>query len=206
MCEGKVATGGFFEFTSCDFALTHDEASWLAERIAEAVPGTMLQFLITRGSRPSAGARYVWQDPDANEATGPAREDLDEARRFATAIHGAALLYNVLLAERAEGLELSEYEGRREYFTARLDDWCQEGAGSDIMIWDLDGLWTLVAEQGRPVAAPTRYFVTSWVDLIRRRVSGGLVDGRDARALVRERELFQKKNLSRLRNDRLMQQ
>ena len=109
-----AAPDSFFEFAQCDFALTHDEATWLAERIAEAVPGTMLQFLITRGSRPAAGARYVWEDPDANEATGPAREALDEARRFAVAIHGAALLYNVLLAERAEELELSEYEGRRE--------------------------------------------------------------------------------------------
>ena len=201
-----AAPDGFFEFTRCDFSLTHDEASWLAERLAEAVPGTMLQFLVTRGSRPSASARYVWQDPDANAATGPAREALDEARRFATAIHGAALLYNVLLAERADELELSEYEGRREYFIAQLDDWHREVAGSDIMAWDLDGLWTLVASQGRPVAAPTRYFVTSWVDLIRSRASDGLVDDREARTLVREREIFQKRNLARLRNDRLMHQ
>lgn len=201
-----AAPDDFFDFISCDFALTHDEASWLAERIAEAVPGTMLQFLVTRGSRPSAGARYVWQDPDANGATGPIGEALDEARRFAVAIHGAALLYNVLLAERAEELGLSEYEGRREYFTDALDDWHQEVQGSDIVSWDLDGLWTLVAQQGRPVAARTRYFVTNWVDLIQSRVSDGLADDSEARTLVRERELFQKKNQSRLRNDRLMQQ
>ena len=110
------------------------------------------------------------------------------------------------LPERADELELSEYEGRREYFIAQLDDWHREVAGSDIMAWDLDGLWTLVASQGRPVAAPTRYFVTSWVDLIRSRASDGLVDDREARTLVREREIFQKRNLARLRNDRLMHQ
>ena len=166
----------------------------------------MLQFLVTRGVRPSAGARYVWEDPEANAAEGPAREVLDEARRFAVAIHGAALLYNLLLAERAEALELPANEGRRDRFATRLDDWSQKIEGSDIMSWDLDGLWTLVARQGRPVTAPTRHFVTSWVDLIRSGIGEGLADDREARTLITEREVFQKKNQSRLRNDRLMQQ
>ena len=201
-----AAPDDFFDFTRCDFALTHDEASWLTERIAETVPGTMLQFLVTRGVRPSSGARYVWEDPEANAATGPVREALDEARHFAIAIHGAALLYNLLLAERADALELPANEGSRDRFATRLDDWCQEVEGSDILSWDLDGLWTLVARQGRPVTAPTRHFVTSWVDLIRSRIGEGLADDREARTLVTEREVFQKKNQSRLRNDRLMQQ
>lgn len=201
-----AAPEDFFDFTHCDFSLTNDEASWLAERIAEAVPGTMLEFLVTRGNRPSAGARHVWQDPDANEATGPAREALDEARRFAVAIHGAALLYNVLLAERAEELGLSEYEGRREQFTDQIDKWRQEVEGSDIVGWDLERLWTLVAVQGRPVAAHTRTFVTSWVDLVRSRPGDGLMNDREARTLVRNRELFQKRNQARLRNDAMMHQ
>ncbi|MYD98117.1 MAG: hypothetical protein F4X98_12135, partial [Gammaproteobacteria bacterium] len=35
----------FFRLDECDFALTHDEATWLAERIVDAVPDTLLQFL-----------------------------------------------------------------------------------------------------------------------------------------------------------------
>ena len=201
-----AAPEDFFDFTHCDFSLTNDEASWLAERIAEAVPGTMLEFLVTRGNRPSAGARFLWQDPDANEATGPTREALDEARRFAVSIHGAALLYNLLLAERAEALDLPANEGRRDRFSTRLDHWRHEVEGSDIMAWDLNGLWTLVAQQGRPVAAPTRNFVTGWVDLIRSRIGEGLADDREARTLVSEREIFQKRNQARLRNDAMMRQ
>ena len=201
-----AAPGDFFSLTHCDFALTPDEASWLAERIAEAVPDTMLQFLVTKGTRPSASARYVWEEPEADAATERVRDALEEARRFAVAMHGAALLYNVLLAERAEELGLAGYEGHRDDFTARLDDWNSEVEASDIGGWNLDQLWALVADQGRPVAAPARAFVTHWVDLIRRRIGNGLADDHNARALVRNREFHQKRSQARLRNDRLMRQ
>ena len=201
-----AAPGDFFSFTHCDFALTPDEASWLAERIAEAVPDTMLQFLVTKGTRPSVSARYVWEEPEADAATERVRDALEEARRFAVAMHGAALLYNVLLAERAEELGLAGYEGHRDDFTARLDDWNREVEASDIGGWNLDLLWTLVADQGRPIAAPARAFVTHWVDLIRRRIGNGLADDHNARALGRNREFHQKRSQARLRNDRLMRQ
>ena len=196
----------FFSLTRCDFALTRDEAMWLAERIVDAVPGTLLQFLIARGNRPSAGASYAWEDPEAEAATGRVRDALDEARRFAVAMHGAALLYNVLLAERAEEFGLSEYDGRRDDYTSRLDEWRLEIEASDVGGWELDRLWTLVAEQGRPAAQRTRDFVAAWVALIRRRSGDRLAGDREARALVRNRELHQKGSQARLRNDRLMRQ
>ena len=190
----------------CDFTLTYEEATWLAERIIEAVPDTLLQFLISRGRRPSAGARYAWEDPEASAATGRVRDALDEARRFAVAMHGAALLYNVLLAERAEELDLSEYEGRRDDFAADLDHWRKEVEASDLGSWDLDKLWALLAKQGRPGARLTRRFVSDWVNMTRERIGYGLVDDREARELIKERELHQKRSQARLRNDRLMRQ
>lgn len=201
-----AAPGDFFSMERCDFALSHDEATWLAERIVDAVPGSLLQFLVAGGSRPSAAAAYAWEDPSADAATGRVREALDEARRFAVAMHGAALLYNVLLAERAEKLELSDYDGRRDHYTARLDEWRREVTGSDIGDWDLDRLWMLVAEQGRPVARPTRAFVTTWIGLMRQRIGLGLANHPEARTLVLNREFHQKGGQARLRNDRLMRQ
>ena len=121
-------------------------------------------------------------------------------------MHGAALLYNVLLAERAEEFGLSEYDGRRDDYTSRLDEWRLEIEASDVGGWELDRLWTLVAEQGRPAAQRTRDFVAAWVALVRTRSGDGLADDRDARALVRNRELHQKGGQARLRNDRLMRQ
>ena len=146
------------------------------------MPGTLLQFLVFRGSRPWADSKYVWEDPEAVAATGCIRDALDEARRFAVAMHGAALLYNVLLAERAVALGLSEYAGRHDDFATRFDEWRREIEASDVADWDLDRLWALVAEQGRPVSMRTRSFVATWVDLTRSRVGHGLADNRQARA------------------------
>ena len=201
------APDGFFDLEQCDFALTHDEADWLAERIAHAAPDTLLQFLVDRRSRPSRGSRYAWDDVEARAATGPIAEALDEARRFALAMHGASLLYNLLLAERAEALGLDERAGLRDDFAERLNEWCRESEASDLRYWELNGLWTLAAEQGRPVSIRTRSFVSDWLDLIRRGWTGhALAESPEARDLVRQRELHQKGSQARLRNDRLMRQ
>ncbi len=200
------APDGFFDLERCDFALTHDEATWLAERIVDAVPETLLQFLVERGSRGSAGAAYPWEDPDAVAATGRIRDALNEARRFALAMHGAALLYNVLLAERAETLGLSGHDGRRDAFAKRLDEWRGEVEKSDIGDWDLNGLWALLAERDRPVKSRTREFVTAWVNLAKQMNGHDLAGDEDAKELVRSRELYQKRSQARLRNDRLMRQ
>ena len=68
-------------------------------------------------------------------------------------MHGASLLYNVLLAERAESLGLTEHDGSRDRFADSLERWQEEIESSDIRGWDLGGLWALVAGQGRPAAA-----------------------------------------------------
>ncbi len=201
------APDGFFDLKQCDFALTRDEATWLAERIVDAAPDTLLQFLVLRGSRPSGDSRYAWDDSEARAVTGPIAEALGEARRFALAMHGASLLYNLLLAERGEALGLDEHAGLRDDFTKRLDEWCRETAGSDLGDWHLDRLWALAAEQGRPVSLRTRSFVSDWLELIRRGWTGSaLASSREARDLVCRRELYQKGSQARLRNDRLMLQ
>lgn len=196
----------FFNFERCDFALTRDEATWLAEQIVNAVPETLLQFLVARRSRISDSSRYAWEDPDADAVSGRVRDALDEARRFALSMHGAALLYNVLLAERAENLGLSKFDGRREEFVAELDAWRAELDDSDIGDWDLNGLWALVAARGNPAAALTRSFVSDWVGLARGTRGAGLADDGDARALIWKREQQHKRGQARLSNDRLMRQ
>ena len=198
--------GDFLNMTRCDFALTRDEATWLTERIVDAAPGTLLEFLVARWRRRSVRAEYAWEDAEAAAATGDVREALDEARRFAVTMHGASLLYNVLLAERADTLGLTEHEGSRDHYASLLDEWRSEIEASDIGGWDLNSLWALVAGQGRPAAAGTRRFVADWVDLARSRNGHGLAGNRRARDLVERREVLQKRGQARLRNDRLMRQ
>ena len=190
---------------SCEFVLTADEASWLTERIVDAEPETLLAFLVANGARPAEGMVFPWEEPAASEAPERIRETLGEARRFALALHGAALLYNVLLAERADELGLSKYEGLRDVYAARLDEWAEEVAASDLAGWDTSALWALVTERGS-LTFRTRTFVDGWLELARGGVGRGLANHRAARELVTERELHQKRSQARLRNDRLMRQ
>ena len=195
----------FFSLSSCNFTLTHDEATWLRERIVDAVPDSLLQFLAMQGKSLSDSNAYAWEDPEAVEAEGAVREALDEARRFSVTMHGAALLYNLLLAERAKELGLARHEGRRDEYRNRLDEWQKDFQEINAGAWDLNGLWALVAAQGRPAAPPTRAFVSEWVDLARE--SGGrLADDDKARELIRMREHRQKRGQARLSNKRLMEQ
>ena len=92
----------FFALTSCDFSLTRDEATWLSERISQTAPDTLLEFLVGKGNRRPDVAHFAWDDNEVNAAIGMVCDAVNEARRFAVAMHGAALLYNALLAERAE--------------------------------------------------------------------------------------------------------
>ena len=80
----------FFALTSCDFTLTRDEATWLAERIGQAAPDTLLEFLVEKGSRRPDVAQFAWDDNEVNAAMGQVRDAVNEARRFAAAMHGAA--------------------------------------------------------------------------------------------------------------------
>ena len=196
----------FFTLISCDFTLTGDEATWLAERIGQAAPDTLLQFLVARGTWRHEFARFAWDDPEVKAAPEQIRDDVDQAERFAVAMHGAALLYNILLAERAEELGLSQNDGQRERFAGQLEQWQDEIRRGDLNGWDLDRLWALVSVQGRPVSPITRAFVTQWATLIRERNGRAFTDDSDARTLIRERELRQKGGQARLRNDRLMRQ
>ena len=196
----------FFALTSCDFTLTRDEATWLAERIGQAAPDTLLEFLVEKGSRRPDVAQFAWDDNEVNAAMGQVRDAVNEARRFAVAMHGAALLYNVLLAERAEELGMTRHDGQRDYFADLLDQWSGEVQASDLGSWNLEGLWALVMEQGRQASPLTYRFVTDWVNLVRSPSGRELASDQTARTLIREREIHQKRGQARLTNDRLMRQ
>ena len=196
----------FTNLSECDFALTREESTWLTERISAASPDTLLQFLVTKGARRSNVPAFAWEDPEVQAATGQIRDAVDQARRFSVAMHGAALLYNVLLAERADDLGRHQHEGNRDAFSDDLDEWLREIEGSDLRGWDLNQLWALVAAQGRVVSPLTSDFVTQWLSIIQGPIGQNFADLHAARELIRRREIQQKRGQARLTNDRLMQQ
>jgi len=117
------------------------------------------------------------------------------------------LLYNLLLAERAQQIGLTQYADKRDEFEGLLRDWSaeMEAARTALTSWDRAAFWKLVTDINPRVAFATRMFVERWIDLSVA-APGSLAHDDDARRMVATRERQQKGSQARLVNDRLLQQ
>jgi hypothetical protein len=179
------------------FRLTRDEADFLRQRIVATSPGSLLAHLVVH-ARP-ADAAAAWMHPDYASFPPEARELLSHARRFAEAMQGAAVLYNLMLAEAAEHRE------REEEHRGSLGRWAQGLDVPALAGWDLDRFWALAGRTTHTVTDRARLFVGRWIELLRR-TGGAVADHAEARALVRARETTLKRGRSRFTNPRALEQ
>lgn len=178
------------------FALTRQEASFLRDRIQSSCQGSLLAWL-TLHSEP-ADISYPWEHPDYARFPDELKELLTHARLFSYAMHGAALLYNYLLAkERSDNNLLSQHNDNFvDWFTALP---CQE-----IGTWSLDRMWELTAKPGYSISLKARRFVEQWIALIRQSPAT-LLTSKEACALIRTREMSLKGPRSRFKNRRALE-
>ena len=100
---------GFFQFELATFDLTRDEAEWLCERIISSDRLGGHSSLLTaylrdlrRGQTPPA-AEAMWDAVLPVDTPAPITQLVHHAERFSCAANGAALLYNLMLAEERPG-------------------------------------------------------------------------------------------------------
>jgi hypothetical protein len=177
--------------------LQRSEAEFLADRIRDAAAGSLMAVLLDV-TIPLGNVEFPWLHPRYARFPAGLRETLDHSRRFSEALHGAALLYNLILArEKAIPEFLEKYE-------ERLHDWTREmeAQGSAHAGWDRQHLWALVG-QVRHVHPFAHRFVEDWCELLTR--DGFRIDGNArAAALVTARERQLKGPLARIGNRRAL--
>jgi hypothetical protein len=166
------------------FRLTGEEAEFLVERAEAATPDrvTLLQLLFRHG-RPEARADFPWLYPWRQlKVVIPVqvREELDVAEQFSLGHHGAALFFNLLIAEARDDAE------RQESYRQQIEEW-RTNSVARLSEFDLNRLWALVPPQ--QIEARTRTFVERWFDLARVVGGGSVADDKRARELVRQREI-----------------
>lgn len=182
------------------FRLTPEEGSFLRDRLAVSARDSLFNELAQAGDRAASDA--VWLHP--MRATWSARNIsiVDQAERFARVMNGAALLYNLMLAERAAAIQGAE-EGRwhdlAAEYRARLGAWQAEMPSDLASGWSLAGLWSLSSQTIHRVALQTMAFVTDWSALVQR--GQPLADDAAARTLILRRETRLKGPKARLTND-----
>jgi hypothetical protein len=183
----------------CTLRLTRIEAEYLSERIqlSPLCAGSLLAELVARRDRYEP-VEFAWHHPHAGELPVKLREMLLHAQNFSELMHGAALLYNLILAEQAHW-----DDGVVDYH-ARFADWVQTLASRSRALaeWKRIRFWE-IARTGNPrISSGAHEFINAWWDLVLSGDASRLRESPGARKLITEREQRLKKNLARIGNAR----
>jgi hypothetical protein len=183
----------------CTLSLKRREAEYLLERVrlSPGCAGSLLAELVALRQR-SADVPFVWEHPYSAELSAKLRVMLDHARNFSEVMHGAPLLYNLILAEqdhRDEGV--TKYRQGLTEWAALLSERSRVLAG-----WNRERFWQLIHAVNPRITNPTYEFINTWWDLALAGDAARLGESATARNLIRERERRLKKSLARINNSR----
>jgi hypothetical protein len=192
-------------FGECTLALTAAEAEFLRERIRFSHPHSLFATFLEADSHP-LDQGFVWEHPLVHQLEGGIEQAVEDARRFSLLIHGAAYLYNLMLAEKWRDLFGEDRDARVTEYENALLEWSEEVSAewSDLRSWcdTPEQFWGSPGlREWRSVPA-TRTFVTRWFALLAGCDSPiDVIDLGGARSLIRDREYFLKHaNRARLHN------
>lgn len=185
------------------FSLTGEEACYLKERVLARWPNTMLAYLLD-SDMPSESVPFPWDHPICPDLPEPIRQQLVHARNFSEAIHGAALLYNLMLAEKARMSVGQAYDGIVSYYEDELEKWADylQSRKDDLDRWDYRRrFWEILSGQEARVTGLTWRFIITWLQMaLSSERALKIAQDESARRLIHERERLLKRNLARLDN------
>jgi len=194
---------GFPAKTGGGFRLSSGEAGWIQDRIREGAEGSLLAHLVDNA--PDVDSDAPWFDSSARASGGEPHAALDHAELFSFGLHGAALLYNLLLAEKYEAAGFDTISAPVDRYRERLSDWqLDRGRLSDrLREWDRGDFWRLVLTRNPRVAGASRRFVDDWLDLVGT-TAEDLADSVASRDFIARREATHKRSQARLSNQKLL--
>lgn len=174
------------------FRLSPDEAQFIIDRLVLHQPHSLLATLARRAGTP-ADCRFIWEHPNLSHFPEEMRTLVSHGEVFSSVMHGASLLYNLLLSDlRAQPAWIEDYK-------ARLQEWRDELDMPAIRAWSLDAFWQSVDHPAHSIRPAAKRFVAEWLMLVR---DGSISDGIQTQAaqLVQDRERRLKTSQSRFAN------
>ena len=174
------------------FRLTSEEAAFIIDRLISAQPQSLLTFLARSGAG-SADCANIWEHPHLADFPHESRTLVGHSEVFSSVMHGAALLYNLLLSRLRENPDwIEKYE-------TRLQEWRDGLDMSAIRTWSLDSFWQDIDHPAHRIRPAAKHFVTEWVALVR---TGDVGEGSltAAARMVQNRERRLKTSQSRFSN------
>ncbi len=190
-------------FDSVSFAIEPGEADYLAERFRFADRHSVMTAAFS-GMSVDLDSASPWEAIDETITDPTLASRLRHGQYFSETIHGAALLYNLLLAEASAKRSFKSEEIVDDY-RQRLTEWAAElgDVRSAHARVDRSQFWMLVRSKGK-VPPRTAMFVDRWLDLAADRPLT-IADDEEARSLIRDRERTLKMGMARLNNARALE-
>jgi hypothetical protein len=180
------------------FKLTRGESEYLYQRIVSSAPESLLAHLITTHQLIEEEQRFPWDVGFKVSLPHGLAGQLVHARNFSEVMHGAALLYNLLLAEQKIGAEyVPHYEERLRLWWDALRE-----RRDELGAWDRASFWRLMKERETRVRGVTRRFADDWMDLTLSATSLSAMTDSAARRLVTDQEHAVKPGRARIGNPR----
>jgi hypothetical protein len=179
--------------------LTRDEAVYLRDRVLQSHKDSLFALFLVNADN-GMETSFLWEHPSVASFPETQQNSVLHARNFSEVMHGAALLYNLMLSEAKEnddGIEkytewLDKWALELLVRWAEIDDWCQKR----------EIFWKSPAFVDANISWKTRRFVDSWLTTILENNGPKKVyDNSNARNLISYRELeLKKKTRARLHN------
>jgi hypothetical protein len=174
--------------------LTRAEGMFFADQLQQHAQGSLFQFIVD-ARNPGNEAHGPWDHPLFGSMPAELQYWLTEARNYAELMHGAALLYNLLLSRKAG------FDEKAASYTERMQDWSDlmQQRASELRSWNRAAFWELIRRHNARLPPPTRAFSESWITMVLGRADpAGLRDDADAQQLVAGRERALKGGRARL--------
>lgn len=186
--------GGFPEEASIH--LRREEAQFIQDQIVTTHPKSLLARVILLAP---PMVDFPWEHPALARFAPDHRELLHHARLLSESTYGAAILYNLMLAEA---------QGNEERMQARRIDaekWLQSLDRDGLRKWSLDWVMPLAFAHEQIVSPHTLEFCKKWLGMICS-LKDSIFDNPDARGMIRAREIRLKGGRSRFTNPRALDQ
>lgn len=176
------------------FKLTSQEAKFFLDRLDHHASDSLLHFLV-RGQRSVDGIDKPWLHPKLDEMPATLRSWMHDAMCYSELMHGAQLLYNLMLAEkRGHARWLDRYRERFSEWAVAAD--ARRAIYRD---WHQMDFWKRVRAVNPRLPAAAEQFSRAWISHVLNAIHGSeLTMNAEARAQIEIRERSLKGTRSRL--------
>jgi hypothetical protein len=181
-------------------ALTRAESEFLLDRWNKTHKDSLLTWLALdlRHQQVAPDPDRIWEHPRFADFPAGIKDLIVDGRRLDALTRGAALLYNLQLAEN------DQRDERVAFYNEHYARWIEEELPycSD---WKLEDFWPRVVGKGHAITPATRSFIENWREVA---VAGASAGGAStaARQLIERREVSLKGSRSRFTNRAALKQ